>query len=74
MPKTPHPITKEMIPLTIGHEFSGVIEEVGDDVTELKVGDRVCVQPIIYDGTCAACNAGYINCCEQNGFIGVSGS
>ena len=73
MPTTPHAITKEMIPLTVGHEFSGVIEEVGEDEANLNIGERVCVQPIIYDGTCAACKAGYINCCEQNGFIGVSG-
>lgn len=73
MPTTPHAITNEKVPLTIGHEFSGTIEEVGTEVTDLRVGDRVCVQPIIYDGTCAACKAGYINCCEKNGFIGISG-
>ena len=31
------------------------------------------VQPIIYDGTCNACNEGYINCCDNNGFVGLSG-
>ena len=73
MPTTPHPITKEKVPLTLGHEFSGIIEEVGDDVHDIKVGARVTVQPIIYDGTCGACKEGYINCCDKNGFVGLSG-
>ncbi|KAL8986605.1 MAG: hypothetical protein Q9177_004115 [Variospora cf. flavescens] len=73
IPTTPHPITKEKIPLTLGHEFSGVVEEVGDDVTDVKMGQRVSVQPIIYDGTCGACRDGLINCCDNNGFIGLSG-
>lgn len=73
IPTTPHPITSEKVPLTLGHEFSGVIEEVGEDVSDIKVGDRVVVQPIIYDGTCGACREGYINCCDNNGFVGLSG-
>ena len=73
IPTTPHPITKEKAPLTIGHEFSGVIEEVGDDVTDIKIGQRVAIQPIIYDGTCRACRDGLINCCDNNGFLGLSG-
>ncbi len=73
MPTTPHPITNEKVPLTLGHEFSGTIEEIGDGVSDIKVGARVTVQPIIYDGTCGACKAGYINCCDSNGFVGLSG-
>ncbi|MCJ1411174.1 hypothetical protein MMC19_005262 [Ptychographa xylographoides] len=73
MPITPHPITGESVPLTLGHEFSGVVEEVGEGVTDMRVGQRVVVQPIIYDGTCFACKSGYINCCDKNGFVGLSG-
>ncbi|KAK8220547.1 sorbitol dehydrogenase [Phyllosticta capitalensis] len=72
-PTTPHPITREKVPVTFGHELSGVIEEVGEGVDDLRPGDRVCVQPIIYDGTCGACQEGLINCCYSNGFIGLSG-
>ncbi|KAI9875608.1 MAG: hypothetical protein M1830_008206 [Pleopsidium flavum] len=74
MPTTPHPITGEKIPLTLGHEFSGVVEEVGEGVNDMKVNDRVVVQPIIYDGTCGACKEGLINCCYSGGFVGLSGS
>lgn len=61
------------MPLTIGHEFSGIVDEVGVGIDDLKVGQRVVVQPIIYDGTCSACTAGYINCCDKNGFVGLTG-
>ena len=73
MPTTPHPITNEKLPLTLGHEFSGVVEEIGEGVYDIKVGARVTIQPIIYDGTCGACRDGYINCCDNNGFVGLSG-
>ncbi|KAI9893378.1 MAG: hypothetical protein M1814_006674 [Vezdaea aestivalis] len=72
-PTSPHPITGEQVPLTFGHEFSGIVEEVGSEVTDIKVSDRVVVQPIIYDGTCGACKEGLINCCYSNGFVGLSG-
>lgn len=72
-PTTPHPITGETVPLTFGHEFSGIIEEVGEGVSDWVVGDRVSVQPIIYDGTCGACRNNLHNCCYSNGFIGLSG-
>lgn len=72
-PTTPHPITGEQVPVTFGHEFSGVIEEVGEGVENFKVGGKVCVQPIIYDGTCRACEDGLINCCDKYGFVGLSG-
>ena len=74
MPTTPHPITGEKVPLILGHEFSGVVEEVGHGVDDMKVADRVVVQPIIYDGTCGACKEGLINCCYSGGFVGISGT
>ena len=73
-PTTPHAITGEKVPITFGHEFSGVIDEVGEGVSDkFKPGNRVCVQPIIYDGTCGACKEGLINCCYNFGFVGLSG-
>jgi threonine dehydrogenase-like Zn-dependent dehydrogenase len=72
-PTSSHPVTGEKVPLTLGHEFSGIVEEVGSSVTKYKPGDRVVVQPIIFDRTCGACLAGQINCCYNNGFVGISG-
>lgn len=40
-------------PVTLGHEFSGIVEEVGSDVKELKVGDRYrCIMPYSCMGIC----------------------
>lgn len=69
----PHCITNEIPPVTMGHEFSGVIESIGPDVTGFAVGDKVCVQPIIYDGDCRSCKRGLPNSCDSFGFIGLSG-
>jgi 2-desacetyl-2-hydroxyethyl bacteriochlorophyllide A dehydrogenase len=39
----------------LGHEFVGTVEEIGKEVTRLRVGDRVLVSGVIGCGTCAAC-------------------
>lgn len=69
----PHPLSNETLPVVMGHEFSGVVEELGEGVDGLEVGDRVVVEPLMVDGTCPACQAGKYNLCEQMGFIGISG-
>lgn len=46
-PDTPHPISGETAPVTMGHEFSGVIYELGDGVGDLRVGQHVVVEPYI---------------------------
>ena len=45
----PHPISGEDSPVTMGHEFSGVVKELGEGVTDLEVGDHVVVEPYIID-------------------------
>ena len=69
---TPHPLSGETLPVVLGHEFSGVVEAIGEGVEGLKVGDSVVVEPLMVDGTCPACKAGKYNLCEQMGFIGIS--
>lgn len=59
--------------MTFGHEFSALVEEIGEGVEGFKVGDRVCVEPIIWDGTCPSCLKGVHNACDKGGFIGLSG-
>jgi len=66
-------VTGKSAPVIIGHEYSGVVSDVGDEIDDLKPGDRVVVQPIIFDGTCSSCQRGLINCCSNSGFIGLSG-
>jgi threonine dehydrogenase-like Zn-dependent dehydrogenase len=66
-------MTGEGIPVTLGHEFSAVIDEVGEGVSGLKPGDKVAIQPTIYDANCRACNLGLTNSCDSFGFIGLSG-
>ena len=72
-PVDPHPVTKEKVPITIGHEFSGVIKKLGKGVTGLKEGQNVAVQPTIYCGHCGACKVNAENACPNGGFIGLSG-
>lgn len=73
VPKSEHPITGEKSPVTMGHEFSGTIVEVGEGVTRFAPGQRAVVRPTIYDTTCAACSQGSPHCCKNIGFIGLSG-
>lgn len=59
------------MPVTMGHEISGVIEKVGMKVTEWEKGDRVVVQPQLFCGKCPACRNGHFNVCEDLKVIGV---
>ena len=71
IPTTPHPLTGQQLPLTMGHEFSGVITEVGEGVTDYAAGDRVAVMPLYRCGHCGPCRAGTYNICQQIGFHGL---
>ena len=52
-------------PTILGHEFSGVIAEVGSEVTNYKAGDRVCSDPNCYCGACEPCRNGVVHYCEH---------
>jgi propanol-preferring alcohol dehydrogenase len=58
------------LPLTLGHEVSGVIETIGAGVKNFKVGDRVCLHYLVTCGTCAFCRAGNEQFCPTAEMIG----
>jgi L-gulonate 5-dehydrogenase len=58
-------------PAIQGHEFGGVIADVGENIGNFKPGDRVVVDPIIYCHSCPACLTGYINACQTLKLFGV---
>lgn len=71
-PGRPHPLTQQQPPLTLGHEFSAVVTAVGDDVTEVKPGDRIAADACWRCNECEACVAGQYNLCRLSGSIGLS--
>ena len=54
----------------IGHEFLGVVDEVGDHVTDFKVGERVLVYPGFQCGVCEPCRKGMLMGCTKGGIFG----
>ncbi len=62
-------------PLVLGHEFCGVVAEVGDMVAAAKLfspGENVVIDPVQYCNACEICKRGYVNLCENKDVLGVS--
>ena len=57
-------------PITLGHEFSGVITSVGEKVKNLTVGDHVAGIPLIPCMKCSDCTNGNYSLCKNYSFIG----
>jgi threonine 3-dehydrogenase len=60
------------VPMVVGHEYLGVIEAVGRDVTALKVGQRVSGEGHIVCGFCRNCRAGRAHLCRNTLGVGVN--
>jgi len=58
------------LPLTLGHETSGVVARTGAKVQTLQAGDRVCVHYMVTCGSCEYCNQGYEQFCNSGKMIG----
>ena len=61
-------VPKAVKGITVGHEMVGIVDEVGSDVKNVKVGDRVTVNVEAFCGECFFCKNGYVNnCTDKNG-------
>ena len=61
------------LPVVPGHEVVGVVESVGDGVTNVAVGDRVILEPNIVCGECEHCRSGRYNLCQDLTVVGCVG-
>ncbi len=60
-----------MPPVTLGHEFCGIVEAVGKDVSDIAIGVRITGDPNISCGCCPQCRVGRVNLCHALGAIGI---
>jgi 2-desacetyl-2-hydroxyethyl bacteriochlorophyllide A dehydrogenase len=58
------------LPMTLGHEVAGVVEQIGAQVASVKVGDRVCLHYNITCGDCYYCSAGNEQFCVKGLMLG----
>src|SRR5215469_3829874 len=68
----PHPLSGVQNPVVLGHEFSGEVVELGQGVSDLKVGDLIAVEPVQTCGSCHWCRAGQYNHCPTPAIHGYS--
>ena len=59
------------LPLILGHEASGTVAALGEGVRNLRLGDRVCIEPQLTCNTCAFCRSGHYNMCPDVQFPSV---
>jgi L-iditol 2-dehydrogenase len=60
-------------PFTVGHEGSGIVEKVGGNVTRMKAGDRVAIDPAMPCWECDQCKSGRFHTCRKLKFLGCPG-
>jgi NAD+-dependent secondary alcohol dehydrogenase Adh1 len=60
------------LPYTIGHENAGTVVEIGSAVSNVSVGDKVILHPLVTCGLCPACRRGDDVHCENSDFPGIS--
>jgi threonine dehydrogenase-like Zn-dependent dehydrogenase len=61
-------------PAPMGHEYAGIVEQIGDEVRSIRVGDFVVGSFFASDNTCEICRAGYQSSCIHREPIGAIGT
>ncbi|WP_407537613.1 2,3-butanediol dehydrogenase [Acinetobacter baumannii] len=69
----PHPISGESAPITMGHEFSGVVYAVGEGVDDIKIGQHVVVEPYIVADDVPTGPGDNYHLSKNMNFIGLGG-
>lgn len=69
----PNPLTGQMAPLILGHEFAGEVMEVGKGVTRFKPGDRLAPDVLLYCGECYWCQRHQVPLCDKLAALGLMG-
>jgi threonine 3-dehydrogenase len=68
----PRMAQKMQLPRILGHEVSGVIDQIGPDVDGLSIGDHVSLESHIFCGTCDPCRRDRAHLCENTTYPGIS--
>ena len=61
-------------PTPMGHEYIGIVEQIGAEVRDIKIGDYVVGSFVASDNTCEICQAGYQSRCIHNVMMGSEGT
>ncbi len=64
-------LQKVKYPIIMGHEITGTVEDIGSNVSKIKIGDRVTIDQIESCGNCYACRIGRFNACSDLKVRGV---
>lgn len=67
-----HPMAQwTKTPVILGHEFAGIVSEIGSAVGSIRPGDPVAVESVIWCGRCPPCRAGKTNVCDERRLFGI---
>jgi len=66
-------LTSKSLPLIVGHEFGGIIDEVGKNVSNNLIGKQVAVLPLLSCGVCEWCEKDENQLCDSYAYYGLTG-